>query len=119
MKILLASLSLVLFSSAALAQQNASEQCSLRVSGAKAMIQSDGSVGDSEYFLIAASSALEACSEVAKQRDEMAQRTDKVFLPSTLGMKKKCDQAASQGMPTLYKGNCYLKIADLVSTITE
>lgn len=96
-----------LFSFSALASNN----CSLRVSAAQDMVDHNGTVEDEQRFLSAATTALTTCARLADTRRFQG------LSSSMRSMRSKCDLAANQGQSDLYKGNCYLKVADLANFI--
>jgi len=83
--------------------------CVTGVDSARKHLLEDGTVADENAFLVAATDALVTCTADGKTWKKM---------PAFISKGKDiCDQAADQGMSKLYRGTCYLKLADLVSWI--
>ena len=85
--------------------------CSTSVDYAKSMIETDGTVANENQFMKAASAAINQCSDLSRTRNIRG------LSSSISSIRSKCDQSANRGLSELYRGTCYLKIADLADFI--
>lgn len=111
MKNIMTILGLTFVFSTAFAESAVVADCSTAYNAAQAMVQADGTVDNESDFLTATKVAVQSCGQLAEAKGI------KSLKQSIDLMKNQCDAQASQGMSDLYRGTCYLKLADLTRFI--